>query len=111
MDVYIEPLFDRPQKVGIIIDVEFRMKSSLYQYLRAAQVERLLYLPKKDVPVDYIGVLILLVPPECAEGAFVDADIGVVDVPVDDECDGIVGMEPLSHGVCRKAEVRGGLSP
>jgi len=95
VDIDIEPFLDRPEQVNIIKDIKARVKAALDEYLRAAERYRLLDLPEDRFTVKEIGIGILRVPPERAEGAFVDADIRIVDVAVNDKGADLLGWRAL----------------
>jgi hypothetical protein len=62
------------------------MDTALHQYLRAALSDRLFYLLEDIVPAEHIGFRAVLGAVERAELAFIHADIGVVDIPINNEC-------------------------
>ena len=61
------------------------MQAALYHDLRAAGLDGFAHLGENGVIVQKVGVLMLLAAEEGAEPAFILADVGVVDIAVNDE--------------------------
>src|SRR5262249_28527540 len=80
----VEPLLDRPQQVLVPLDCELRMQAALHQNACASEVEGLL----NFVEDHFLGVHITLGmahgPVKGAKAAIFGAEIGVIDVAVDD---------------------------
>ena len=85
-------------------DAQVGMDPSLHQDLGAALGDRLLDLSEYFVLCKDIGFGTVLGPVERAELALVDADVGVIDVPVDDKGDQPLGMQTFAHAVRQFAE-------
>src|SRR5438874_532432 len=77
---------DRAEEVFVVVNAEIRMVSALHQYPGAAECEGLLDLLEDDRLRQEIALPAVARPAiEGAEVAVGDADVRVVDVPVDDE--------------------------
>ena len=74
------------------------MVAALQQNLRPAQCQRLLDLPVQFIERDDVGVAVLLRAIEGAELAIHVADVGVVDVPINDVGDDFVAAPIVSAG-------------
>ena len=102
MEVNRVALLDRAEEILVVVDAEVGMVAALHQQAGAAERERLL-----DLLVDHrLRQQVALAPVarpavEGAEVAVGDADVRVVQVPVDDERD------PVRIGAARPELVRG----
>jgi hypothetical protein len=77
------------QQIQIPLLGQLRMVTALHEHLGAAQREGFLDLAVEFVERDDIRVGVLLGPPESTELAVDVADVGVVDVAIDDVRDGL----------------------
>jgi hypothetical protein len=75
------------------------MKTALDQYLRAAEIQGLLYFIEETVTIQEISVRRILIAPEGAEPAFIDTDVRIVDVPVDYERYDFILMQSFPEGI------------
>lgn len=85
MYMYGKLLLDRSKEVYVIIKTQVRMKPALHEYLCAAAINGFFYFIKKLSFPKYVRVRCVLVPVKRAEPAFVNADVGIVDIPVNDK--------------------------
>ncbi len=83
----VEALLDGAQQVLIPLDAQLRMQAALHQDARAAQVDGLLNLFEDDFLRMDVAFGVAHGPVEGAEAAIFGAEIGVVDVAVDDVAD------------------------
>ena len=84
------------------LDLQVGMQAALQQHAGAAQLHRLAHLVVDGVEVEDVafgGQLALQRAIERAEGAVLGAEIGVVDVAVDDVGDHAIGMQAAAHRV------------
>ena len=79
-------LLDQPQPAPVVLERVVRMDAALHADLGRAVVDRLLNPCLEVVLRHVVGVGRALSLPEAAERAADDADVGEVDVAVDDEC-------------------------
>ena len=93
------------QQVQIIIDVELRVMPALHQDLHAADRHQLFDLLADLFRRQHVGIRVILVAHERAERAVDVADVGVIDVAVDDVRDDTVRMLPLPHRVSQCAQL------
>ena len=106
MTVNLESLFDRRKQVFVIIDLQIRMDAALHQNAGATESEGFFDLLIDDVIGQNVGFRITLHPIERAERAEFSANIGVIDIPVNDVADDVVRMETLPDGICGICEVQ-----
>ena len=99
MDLDGEAGFDGGEKILEICYAEVRVNAALHEDLGSALLERFFDLPEYFVLGEQIGLGTVRFPVKCAESAFVHADIGIVDVAVNDERHQALGMESLAHAV------------
>ena len=83
------------------------MMAALQQNLRPAQRERLFDLPVQLIQSNHVGVVVLLRAVEGAELAIDVADVGVVDVAVNDVGDDVVAAAVEVLGLCELAAAVG----
>ena len=86
------------EQVQIPLLGQLGMMAALHQNLRPAQRQRLLDLPVQFVQRDDVGVGILLRAIKGAELAIHIADVGVVDVAINDVGDDLVAAPVVSAG-------------
>lgn len=79
-----ELLFDVAEEVEIPLHGKFWMMAALHEDLRAAEVEGFLNFLIDDVVSNDVGIIIFLDAIEGAELAIDVADVGVIDVAIDD---------------------------
>ena len=94
----------RPQQIFIPLDAKVRMQAALHQHTGAAKRDRLVdllanFLERADVSVRRARATI-----ESAEGTDNVADVGVVDVAVDDVGDDVCRMPALANFVGGRAD-------
>src|SRR5271154_5117829 len=78
------------------------MQTALHQYARAAKLHRLANLFVDGVQIEdvpFLGRRPLERPIECAEGAILRAEVGVIDVAVDDVSHRALGMHLAANRV------------
>jgi hypothetical protein len=85
-----KPGLDVRQKLQIPVEGELRMMPPLHQDLRPAEGDRFLDLPIHFLMRDDMGVLVGLTAVERAKLAIDIADVGVIDVPIDNVSDDLV---------------------
>ena len=84
------------------LDLQVGMQAALQQHAGAAQLDRLAHLVVDGVEVEDVALgrqLALQRPVEGAEGAVLGAEVGVVNVAVDDVGDHALGMQAAAHRV------------
>jgi hypothetical protein len=102
-----EALLDAGEEALEPVDLEVRVDAALHQHAGSAHIERLADLVVDGVEVEDValgGELALERPVEGAEGTVLGAEVGVVDVAVDDVADHALGMKAAAHGVCLHAD-------
>ncbi len=99
MDLDGESGFNGGKEIFEIFYPEIGMHAALHEYLRAALGNRLFDLFEYFFLGQDIGLGAVRIAVEGAEGAFIHADIGVIDIAVHDEGHEPLGVEPLPHAV------------
>ncbi len=98
--VQVDPvaLLDRAEEVLVVVDPEVGVVAALHQDAGAADRERLLDLLEDDRLREQVALVAVAgAPVEGAEVAVGDADVRVVEVPVDDERDPVgIGLAPAA---------------
>ena len=85
-------LLGQPQPLAVLLEGQVGMDAALHAELGGAELDRLVD-PRGEVLLgDLVGVGRALALAEAAEGAADDADVGEVDVAVDDERDPVPGQ-------------------
>src|SRR3954462_1562056 len=98
MEVDGVSLLDRAEQILVVVDAEIGMVAALHQEAGAAECERLLDLLEDDRLRQEVALARVAGPAvEGAEVAVRDADVRVVEVPVDDERDLIRVVPPVAH--------------
>ena len=97
-------LLDAGEQVLVIIDLEVRVKAALHEDSRAAQRESFIDLLEDRLERLDVSFGRTHRPVEGAKRAVLRANIGVVDVAVNDVGDHAFRMEPLAHGVSLEAD-------
>ena len=95
-------LLHAAQQRFVPLDLQIGMQAALQQHAGAAQLDRLAHLVVNGVEVEDVSLLRQLALEraiEGAEGAVLGAEVGVVDVAVDDVGDHAVGMQAAAHRV------------
>src|SRR6266853_1815326 len=82
--------FEVTEQIQIPLLGQFWMMAALHQDLRAAKGQRLLDLPIDLIERDDVGVVVLLGAIKRAELAIHVADVGVIDVAVNDIGDYVI---------------------
>ena len=103
MERRVAPL-DAREQVLVIIDLEVGVKAALHEDSRAAQGERFIDLLEDRLERLDVSFRRTHGPIEGAKRAVLRADIGVVDVAVNDVGDHAFRMQALAHGVRLEAE-------
>src|SRR5208282_2022332 len=85
-----EPAFDVREQIEIPLLRQLRVMPALHQNLRAAQRDGFLDFPVHLVEGDDVGVVVLFHTIKRAELAIDIADVGVIDIAVNDVSDDIV---------------------
>ena len=99
MDTGAEALLDRRQQILIPLDLQIRVQAALHQDAGSAQVECFLNLVEDDLVREDVALGVAHGAIEGAEAAVLGAEIGVVDVAVDDVADHAFRMELAPDGV------------
>ena len=97
-----EALLDAAEERLEPVDLEVRVDAALHQHTSAAHLNRLADLVVDGVEVEDVafgGELALQRPVEGAEGAVLGAEVGVVDVAVNDVADHAFGVEASADRV------------
>src|SRR5262249_50269325 len=87
---------DSRKQAFVIVDLEVRMDASLHENSRPAESKRFLDFLEYDVIGKNISFSIAFDAIERTESAEFFADIGVVDIPVDDVADNVIRMPMLT---------------
>src|SRR3954468_8792634 len=82
-------LLGEPKPAAVVLQRVVRMDSALHADLRRAEVDRFLHTGGEVVLAHQVGIRGALALAETAERAADDADVGEVDVPIDDEGGGL----------------------
>ena len=96
---------DEPQQILVILDRQRVIHPTLHENLRSPDRDQLAYFLADLLVGQRIAVDIFMIAPKRAERAFGRADVGVVDVPVDDVGAVILWMEPLRNSGCPFAQI------
>ncbi len=107
-----EALFDAAEEALEPVDLEIGVDAALHQHAGATHLDGLgdLLVNRLEVEdVALFGARVGLAGPrqravEGAEGAVLGAEVGVVDVAIDDVGDHALGMQAAAHGVGLKAQ-------
>src|SRR5580693_8341296 len=91
--------FDGAKEVFIPFDLEVRVQAALEEDARAAEVDGLLDLVEDDFARENVAFLAAHGTVEGAEAAVFGAEVGVVDVAIDDVRDNSVGVVFAADGV------------
>ena len=94
-----EALLDAAEEVLVPLDLEVGVQAALHQHAGAAQVERLLDLLEDRLLGQNVPFGVAHGPVERAEAAILGAEVGVVDVAVDDVGDDALGMPLAADGI------------
>ena len=97
-----ETLLDATQQTLVPVYLQVGMQPALHEHAGAAQLHRLADLFVNGVEVEDVsfgGQLALQRPVKGAEGAVLGAEVGVVDVAVNDVSDHALGMQALAGRV------------
>ena len=97
-------LLDAAEKILVPLDLEIGVQPALHQDAGAAQVERLLDLGKDGFLGQNVALGVAHRPVERAEAAIFGAEVGVVDIAVDDIRDHVFRMPPATDGVSLHAD-------
>src|ERR1700722_16668174 len=103
-DFVAEALLDGPQQIFVPLDFQLGVQTALHQDACAAQVDRLL----DFVEDHFLGMNVPFGVPhgpvERAEAAVFSAEIGVINVAIDDIADDAMRMKLAAHGIGRRAD-------
>ena len=94
-----EALLDAAEEVFVPFDLEIGVQAALHEHAGAAQVEGLLDLVEDGLLRQHVAFGVAHGAVEGAEAAILGAEVGVVDVAVDDVGDDALGMPLAAHGV------------
>ena len=87
------------KQILVPFDLQIGMQAALHENAGAAQVDGLLDLVEDDFLGQDVAFGVAHGPVEGAEAAVFGAEVGVVDVAVDDVGDDALGMQLAAHGV------------
>jgi hypothetical protein len=96
MQVDGKSLFDGAEQVLVPFDLEIGMKSALHEDAGAAEVEGLLDLLKDHFLRQNVAFCVSHGPVEGAKAAILGAEVGVVDIAIDDVGDDSLGVPALA---------------
>ena len=96
---------DDAQHVLVKVQRQARMQPALKEDLRTAQLLRLFYLLKQLLLAQNTTLWIVRCLKEGAKLAGGDADVSLVDVPINDVGDNALWMEPSAHRISKEAEL------
>ena len=88
-----EAALDGAEQLLVPLDLQAGVQAALHQHARAAEIDRLLNLLEDHVDAVDVAFLVAHGPVEGAEAAVFGAEVGVVDIAVDDVADDALGME------------------
>ena len=103
-DFVAETIFDRLQQILVPLDLQVGMQAALHQNTRTAQIDGLLNLVEDHVLGVHIAFFVAHGPVESAEAAILSAEIGVVDVAIDDVADHAMRVQLAADRVGRHAD-------
>ena len=101
-------VLDGPQQVLIPFDLQLGVQAALHQNAGAAQIDGLLDLVEDHFLRMDVAFGVAHGPVEGAEAAIFGAEVGVVDVAVDDVADDAVRVQLAAHRVGGHADDRSG---
>src|SRR5688572_22307820 len=93
------------QEILVIIDLQIRMNAALHQDTGATESDRFFDLFVDHMIRKNVSLRVALYPVERTERAKLLADIGVVDVAIDDIADDIIRMPADSDAVSRFSQI------
>src|SRR5438445_1666731 len=96
---------DVPHQIEVPLERDVGIVPTLHQDLHPAERLELLDLAADLLERQYVALGVLGPPVERAELAVGDADVRVVDVPVDDVRDGVLGVQPPPRLVRERAQL------
>ena len=99
-------LLDVAQQIEIPLERDVRIVPALDEDLDAAERLHFIDLRADLLVAERPSFVVLGTPVERAESAVGDADVGVIDISVDDVRDDALGMEGFSHVVRFGAELQ-----
>ena len=94
-----ETALDGAEHLLVPLDLQIGMQAALHQHARAAEIEGLLNLLEDDVDAVDVAFRVAHRTVEGAEAAVLRAEVGVVDIAVDDVGDDAFGMELAAQRV------------
>ena len=94
-----EALLDRRQQIGVPAQRQLRVHAALHEDLRPADVNQFLDLVEHLVILERVGVVLIAIASKGAKSALCRANVGVVDVAVDDVGADRLAVESATDGV------------
>src|ERR1035438_6119148 len=111
MQMNREALLDGAQQVFVPLDLQAGMQAALHQHAGAPEVEGFLDPGEDGFVVVDVAFGVAHGPVEGTETAIFRAEIGVINVAIDDVRDHALGMEPLAEGIGGHADTDRKLRP
>jgi hypothetical protein len=94
-----EALLDRAEQILIPLDFQIRMQAALHEHARAAQLDGFLDLLIDHLVRQEVTFGVAHGPVKGAEAAILGAEVGVVDIAIDDVGNDALGVPLAADGV------------
>ena len=106
MAVDLVAFLDSREQLLVIVDLQIGMDPALHKNASTAQRQRFFDFLVDDVIRQDVGLVVALHAVERAEGAEFLADVGVIDIPIDDVADDVLGMPAQPDAIRRFCQVQ-----
>ena len=105
MTVDLKSFLDAGKQPFVIVDLQIRMDAALHQNSRTTESQRFFNLFIDHVIGQHVSLGVTLNAIERTESAEFFADIGVVDIAIDDVADDIVRVNALPNAIGARCKV------
>lgn len=99
MQVDPEVRFDRPEQILVPVNFQIGVQTALHENAGAAEINGLLDFGEDRLPGKDVAFLVTRRPVKRTKAAVLGAEIGVIDVPVDDVADNPLRVQFAANGV------------